>query len=108
VLMARTRFFKESQTNLTLWVTSLSKNHFPTSSCNSESRDEILHKGGRLWRPRFLTGVINANNRISRVKSADTGRTQVNLGHQRMSSGTFAAFSKFLLNTSKSTNTNVI
>jgi hypothetical protein len=32
VLTARTRFFKGSQTNLTLWVTSLSKNHFPTSS----------------------------------------------------------------------------
>jgi hypothetical protein len=40
--------FKGSQTCLTLWVTSLSKNHFPTSSCNFESRDEILLKGGRL------------------------------------------------------------
>jgi hypothetical protein len=48
VLTARTRFFMESQTSLTLWVTSLFKNHFPTSSCNFESRDEILLKGGRL------------------------------------------------------------
>jgi hypothetical protein len=48
VLTARNRFFKESQTGLTLWVTPLSKNHFPTSSCNFESRDEILLKGGRL------------------------------------------------------------
>jgi hypothetical protein len=29
VLTARTRFFKESQTGLTLWVTPLSKNHIP-------------------------------------------------------------------------------
>jgi uncharacterized protein YqjF (DUF2071 family) len=48
VLTARTRFFKRSQTSLTLWVTSPSKNHFPISSSNSESRDEILLKGGRL------------------------------------------------------------
>jgi hypothetical protein len=40
--------FKGSQTSLTLWVTSLSKNPFPTPSCNFESRDEILLKGGRL------------------------------------------------------------
>jgi hypothetical protein len=39
-----------------------------TSPCNFESRDEILLKGGRLWRPRFLITVINANDQISRVK----------------------------------------
>jgi hypothetical protein len=71
VLTTRTRFFKESQTDLILWVTSLSKNHFPTSSCKFESRDEILLKGGRLWRPRFLIAVINANDRISRVKPTE-------------------------------------
>jgi hypothetical protein len=48
VLPARTQFFKESQTSLTLWVTPLSQNHFPISSCSFESRDEILLKGGRL------------------------------------------------------------
>jgi hypothetical protein len=47
----------------------------PTSSCNFESRDEILLKGGRLWRPRFLISIINANDRISRVKPADTSQT---------------------------------
>jgi hypothetical protein len=46
-----------------------------------ESRDEILLKGGRLWRPRFLISIINANGRISQVKPADFGRTEVNLGH---------------------------
>jgi hypothetical protein len=30
VLTPRTRFFKESQTGLTLWVTPLSKSHFPS------------------------------------------------------------------------------
>jgi hypothetical protein len=45
-----------------------------------ESRDEILLKGGRLWRPRFLISVINANDRISWVKSADIDQTMVNLG----------------------------
>jgi uncharacterized protein YqjF (DUF2071 family) len=75
VLTARTRFFKRSQTSLTLWVTSPSKNHFPISSSNSESRDEILLKGGRLWRPRFLFNIINTNDQISRVKPADTGQT---------------------------------
>jgi hypothetical protein len=29
----------------------------------------------QLWRPRFLIGVINANDRISRVKPADVGQT---------------------------------
>jgi hypothetical protein len=48
VITARSQFFKGSQTSLTLWVTSRSQNHFPTSSCNFESRDEILIKGGRL------------------------------------------------------------
>jgi hypothetical protein len=48
VLVARTRFFKGSMTSLTPWVTSPSKNHFPASSCNFESRNEILLKGGRL------------------------------------------------------------
>jgi hypothetical protein len=40
---------------------------FLSFPCNFESRDEILLKGGRLWRPRFLI-TINANDRISRVK----------------------------------------
>jgi hypothetical protein len=48
LLTARTPFFEGSQTHLTLWVTSLSKSHFPISSSNYESRDEILLKGGRL------------------------------------------------------------
>jgi hypothetical protein len=48
---------------------------FPTSSCNFESRDEILLKGGRLSRPRFLINVINANDRIIQVKPADPGQT---------------------------------
>jgi hypothetical protein len=53
VLTARTRFFEESQTSLTPWVTFLSKNHFPTSSCNFESRDEILLKGVGCDAPGF-------------------------------------------------------
>jgi hypothetical protein len=28
-----------------------------------------------VWRPRFLISVINANDRTSRVKSADIGQT---------------------------------
>jgi hypothetical protein len=48
VLKTSTRVFKESHIRLTLWVTPLSQNHFPTSSCKFESRDEILLKGGRL------------------------------------------------------------
>jgi hypothetical protein len=48
VFKTSTRVFKESQIRLTLWVTPLSQNHFLTSSCNFESRDEILLKGGRL------------------------------------------------------------
>jgi hypothetical protein len=48
VLKTSTRVFKESQIRLTLWVTPLSQNYFPNSSCNFESRDEILLKGGRL------------------------------------------------------------
>jgi hypothetical protein len=48
VLLARTQFFKKSQTGLTLWVTPLSQNHFPTSSCSFKSRDKIFLKGGRL------------------------------------------------------------
>jgi hypothetical protein len=47
----------------------------PVFYCNFESRDEILLKGGRLCRPRFLFSVINANDRISRVKPADIGQT---------------------------------
>jgi hypothetical protein len=75
VLTARTLIFEGSQTSLTLWVTSLSKNPFPIFSCNFESRDEILLKGGRLWRPWFLFSVISANGWISRVKPAVTGQT---------------------------------
>jgi hypothetical protein len=55
--------------------------HLPSSSFTFESRDEILFKGGRLWHPRFLISVINANGRISRVKPADIGQTLVDLGH---------------------------
>jgi hypothetical protein len=33
-----------------------------------ESRDEILSKGGRLWRLGFLISIISANDRINRVK----------------------------------------
>jgi hypothetical protein len=34
-----------------------------------------------VWRPRFLITIINANDRISRVKPADPGQTLVNLGN---------------------------
>jgi hypothetical protein len=52
-----------------------------TSSCNFESWDEILLKGGRLWRPRLIISVIDANDRISPTQPADFGQTKVNLGH---------------------------
>jgi hypothetical protein len=48
VFKTSNRVFKEGQIKLTLWVTPLSQNHFLTSPCNFESRDEILLKGGRL------------------------------------------------------------
>jgi hypothetical protein len=67
--------FQGNPDRLTLWVTSLSKKHFPTSSCNFESRDEILLKGVGCDALGFLIDVINANDRIRRVKSADTGQT---------------------------------
>jgi hypothetical protein len=38
----------------------------------TDSRDAMSTD---LWRPRFLITVINANGRINRVKSADTGQT---------------------------------
>jgi hypothetical protein len=53
VLPARTQFSKESQTGLTLWITPLSQNHFPISSCSFESRDEILLKGVDCDAPGF-------------------------------------------------------
>jgi hypothetical protein len=53
------------------------REHLPTSSCTFESRDEILLKGGRLWRPRFLISIINANDRFSWVKPSDIGPTMV-------------------------------
>jgi hypothetical protein len=34
-----------------------------------------------MWRPKFIISIINANDRISRVKPADIGQTKVNLGH---------------------------
>jgi hypothetical protein len=43
-----------------------------------ESRDEILFKGGRLWRTRFSAGFINPNDPFNWV---DFGQTTVNLGH---------------------------
>jgi hypothetical protein len=46
-----------------------------------ESRDEILFKGGRLWRPMFWISIISANDRTNWVKPADVGQTMVNLGH---------------------------
>jgi hypothetical protein len=52
----------------------------PHFVCTFESRDEIILKGGRLWRPRFIISVINANDRISWVKPADIRQTMVNLG----------------------------
>jgi hypothetical protein len=58
-----------SKGNLSLWGPP------PLLSCNFESRDEILLKGGRPWRPRFLFNVINANGRISRVKPVDIFQT---------------------------------
>jgi hypothetical protein len=41
------------QTGLTLWVTPLCTNFFPTSSCNFESQDEILLKGVGCDAPGF-------------------------------------------------------
>jgi hypothetical protein len=43
-----------------------------------ESRDEILFKGGRLWRPRFSARIVNPNEQ---VYSVDFSQTMVNLGH---------------------------
>jgi hypothetical protein len=43
-----------------------------------ESRDKILFKGGRLWRPRFSTRLINPDDPVN---SVDFGQTMVNLGH---------------------------
>jgi hypothetical protein len=34
---------------------------------------------GRLWCPRFLISIINANDRFSWVNPADIGQTMVNL-----------------------------
>jgi hypothetical protein len=48
------------------------------SSLVVEFRDEILFKGGRLWRPRFSVGLINPKDPVNRV---DFGQTTVNLGH---------------------------
>jgi hypothetical protein len=94
-----------------------------------------------VWCPRFLINVINANNRISRVKPTEHrsnlgqpgsppqktspmkrirtldqvyahpwstlgqrhGQNRLNNWCRRLSSGTFAAFSKIDLNSSKST-----
>jgi hypothetical protein len=50
-----------------------------------ESRDEILFKGGRLWRPRFSARLINPNEQVNRV---DFGQTTVNLGHHPKTSPT--------------------
>jgi hypothetical protein len=69
VLTARTRFFKRSQTSLTLWVTSPSKNHFPISSSNSESRDEILLKGVGCDAPGFYLTSLTLM-----TKSAESNR----------------------------------
>jgi hypothetical protein len=94
--------------------------------------------------PQVLISIITINDRISRVKPASTGQTEVHLGHHLetepttpidpldqintplrstlgqkhgqtplkpwrrwMYSGPFVAFSKFHLNTSKSTNMKV-
>jgi hypothetical protein len=71
---ARRQVFKWSKANWISWVTSLFENP-PTSSFTFESRDEILFKGGRLRRPRFLISVINTNGWISQVKPTNTGQT---------------------------------
>jgi hypothetical protein len=55
--------------NISIWE------HLPISSWIFKSRDEILLKGGRLWCPRFLISIINANDRISWVQPADIGQT---------------------------------
>jgi hypothetical protein len=60
----------------------------PTLSFTFESRNEILFKGDRLWRPRFLISVIDANDRSNRVKPVDIGQTLVNLGHHLETSPT--------------------
>jgi hypothetical protein len=38
-------------------------------------RPNLAFEGSRLWRLRFLFNVISANDQISRVKPADTGKT---------------------------------
>jgi hypothetical protein len=70
----RSQVFKWSKANWISWVISLFENP-PYSSFTFESQDEIMFKGGRLWRPRFLISVINANDQISWVKPADIGQT---------------------------------
>jgi hypothetical protein len=50
---------------------------FPSCPWNFESRDEILFKGGRMWRPRFLISIISANDRISQVKPVKPRSTWV-------------------------------
>jgi hypothetical protein len=47
-ITARSRLFQGSQTSLSQWVTTLTENHLPTSSCTFESWNKILLKGGRL------------------------------------------------------------
>jgi hypothetical protein len=55
------------------------ENHSPLPCLwNLESSDEILFKGGRLWRPRFLIRIISANDW---VKHIDSSLTLINLGH---------------------------
>jgi hypothetical protein len=34
----------------------------------------------QLWRPKFLTSIVSANDRISWVKPADNSQIMVNLG----------------------------
>jgi hypothetical protein len=78
VIMARSRSFEGSQTSLTLWVTSLSENHLPTSSFNFESRDEILLKGVGCDAPGFYLASLTLmtesaeSNRLTLVKPRST------------------------------------
>jgi hypothetical protein len=86
------RQWGEHHVSFALYEFSLSRNisayifHFVTfclirkccSNLVDESRDEILFKGGRLWRPRFSAGLINPNDPVN---SVDFGQTTVNLGH---------------------------
>jgi hypothetical protein len=82
---------------------------------SAESNRPTLVKPRSTW---VITSKTSPTNPIEPLDQVYThpwltlghrhGQTQLNHWHRRMSSGTFAAFSKFHLNTSKSTNMKVV